>query len=480
MIDIPSMVAMENEPRARREARASSFPAWARVLDTAIVAFLVLAASVAVFGGYRTRLIGVRFSLTSAPLLLLYFAATAIVRHSLVPREPVYHRLWQWARTYVASDAFAAAWSMFVTTRLAVLVLGYLAIWTIGYPPQTPPYRLFSNEVFNLPVRWDAGWYLGIANVGYTWDETALKDWRQQNVAFFPAFPLLMRAGGRLIGERPVIAGQLISLIAFLAALVYLYRLAREVLEHHAPASAIALLAAYPFAVFFSAIYTESLFLLSAVAAFYHFHRQEHGRAGAWGLVAGLSRPNGALLSVALAVLAVQNWQRESAALGRVRGLMAAAAPGVGMLLFSAYLFALTGRPFAWMEAHRAWGRTYHGLDWFGAQRFREFVDGFYHNPAALPIDVMNGAAVLLALLLVWPIVRRFGLAYGIFVLVNLIPPLFAGGLISMGRLTSVLFPTFLWLGEAIPASRRPAWVAAFGMGQALGAMLFFTWRPFY
>lgn len=474
------MVATENDPRARRETPASSFPVWARALDAAIVAFLVLAAAVALFGGFRARLIGVRFSLTSVPPLLVYFAAIAVVRHLLVPREPVYQRVWQWARGSVRSDAFAAAWPMFITTRLAVLMVGYFAIWTIGYPPRTPPYRLFSNEVFNLPVRWDAGWYVGIASVGYKWDESALREWQQQNIAFFPAFPFLMRAGGRLIGDRPVIAGQLLSLIAFLAALVYLFRLAREALDHRAPASALALLAAYPFAVFFSAIYTESLFLLSAVAAFYHFHRGEYGLASAWGLLAGLSRPNGALLSVALAVLAVQNWKKASGAPSRIRSLAAAAAPGIGMLLFSLYLYSLTGRPFAWMEAHQAWGRTYHGLDWFAAQRFRELVDGFYHNPAALPIDVMNGAAVVLALLLVWPISRRFGPAYGIFILVNLIPPLFAGGLISMGRLTSVLFPTFLWLGEAIPASRRPAWIAAFATGQALGAILFFTWRPFF
>lgn len=473
------MVVPENEPRARRARHAGSFPAWARVLDAVIVAFLTLAAAVALFGGFRTRVIGVRFSLTSAPLLLLYFTTIALVRHLLVPREPVYQRLWQWARRYVRSDAFAAAWPMFVTTRLGVLVIGYLAVLTIGYPPRTPPYRLFSNEVLNLPVRWDAGWYLGIANVGYKLDNDSLLSWRQQNVAFFPAYPLLMRAGARLMGGRTVLAGQLLSLLAFLAALVYLFHLAREALDHRAPAAAMALLAAYPFAIFFSAIYTESLFLLSAVAAFYHVHRQEYGRASAWGFLAGLARPNGALLSVPLLVLAWQGW-RVSGGGRRLPSLAVAAAPGFGMLLFSAYLFSLTGRPFAWMEAHRAWGRTYHGLDWSVGEGYRQLVDGFYQTAAAQPIDVLNLAATVLALLLVWPIVRRFGLAYGIFVLVNLIPPLFAGGLISMGRLTSVLFPTFLWLGESIPASRRPAWIAAFGMGQALGATLFFTWRPFF
>jgi Gpi18-like mannosyltransferase len=63
------------------------------------------------------------------------------------------------------------------------------------------------------------------------------------------------------------------------------------------------LIAAYPFALFFGAIYTESLYLLGATAAFYHLRRRELWRAGAWGLLVGLTRPNGAFLSVPLALI---------------------------------------------------------------------------------------------------------------------------------------------------------------------------------
>ena len=56
-------------------------------------------------------------------------------------------------------------------------------------------------------------------------------------------------------------------------------------------------MAAYPFAVFFSAPYTEALFVLGAVAAFYHFRRAEWLQAAAWGLLVGLTRPNGCFLS---------------------------------------------------------------------------------------------------------------------------------------------------------------------------------------
>ncbi len=62
----------------------------------------------------------------------------------------------------------------------------------------------------------------------------------------------------------------------------------------------------YPFALFYSAAYTESLFLLTVVAACYHFERDELWQAGLWGLIAGLTRPNGCLLSVVLALMAIR------------------------------------------------------------------------------------------------------------------------------------------------------------------------------
>ena len=49
-----------------------------------------------------------------------------------------------------------------------------------------------------------------------------------------------------------------------------------------------------------------------------------------------------------------------------------------------------------------------------------------------------------------------------------------------MGRVTSVVFPTFLWLGAAVPLAHRTGWLVGFAMLQGLCAIAFFTWRPLY
>lgn len=78
------------------------------------------------------------------------------------------------------------------------------------------------------------------------------------------------------------------------------------------------------------------------------------------------------------------------------------------------------------------------------------------------------------------PVWRRLGPAWTVYVLVSLVPPLFAGGLLSMGRLTSTLFPLFLALGAVLPLRAVPAVAAAFGLLQGLVAALFYTWREMY
>jgi hypothetical protein len=267
---------------------------------------------------------------------------------------------------------------------------------------------------------------------------------------------------------------------------------------------------AYPFSLFFSAFYTESLFLLTMVGAFYHFRRREWLPAAAWGVLLGLTRPNGCLLSIPLAMLAIQQaWraahanaianvdvnasaqgvQAAAAARGRVaidwgeaiRGLAVAAMPGVGMLLFSAYLYSLSGRPFVWLEAHEAWGRVYQGIDTLFSYHLGIIAhEGLYQYSQGLPTDMLNGMATVGALLAVWPITRRLGPAYGLLVLLMVLPPLARGGFMSMGRVTSTLFPLFVYLGWRLRGMTRDTLVMASAGLQGFFAALFFTWRPLF
>ena len=107
-----------------------------------------------------------------------------------------------------------------------------------------------------------------------------------------------------------------ISLAAFLWALVYVARLASALIGPERASAAALLLAAYPFAFFYNAPYTESLFLLGAAGACEHFRRQEWHAAAFFGLLVGLTRPNGCFVSVPLAIMGVEQLYRYRTAKG--------------------------------------------------------------------------------------------------------------------------------------------------------------------
>jgi hypothetical protein len=65
-------------------------------------------------------------------------------------------------------------------------------------------------------------------------------------------------------------------------------------------------------------------------------------------------------------------------------------------------------------------------------------------------------------------------------ILVNMLPPLAAGGFLSAGRLSAVMFPVFLWLAARLPASHVGGWVASFMAIQAMNASFFYTWRELF
>lgn len=449
-------------------------------LDGSVLVLLVLAAAVFVFGGFRESFAGVRVSVRSADRLFVLALLLGTVRHVIRPRPSLISRLRDGAARLHASEVFNAAWPAFVATRAGVLLVGYLAVVTFGIVPGTERFRVSDSAVENLLARWDAQWYLTIAQLGYQWNGNVEQE---QNVVFFPAYPAAMRVVGPVVGDQYLLAGLLLSLAAFLLALMYLYRLARQFVSVERARAAVWLVAAYPFAVYYSAPYTESFYLLGAVATFFHVSRAEYWRAAGWGVFLALCRPNGFFIALPVAlIVARQVWVEKRISAAAVAACMA---PGVGVLAYTLFLYATFGDGLAWMKGQAAWGRVFVGIGPSVYALVFDRVDvivaeGWGYYVSSNPYDFIYSCTALFVLASLWPCARRFGLAYAVFVAINILPPLLMGGMMSIGRMTSVLFPAFLWLAAVVPERQLPALAMAFALGQGLIAALFFTWRPVF
>jgi hypothetical protein len=413
-----------------------------------------------------------------------------VLRHCLAPRPTVLTRAARAVERWWRDDASRRTWCVGFGTRAAVLLAGYLAVVSLGYTLQPFQFRLSHNEVWNLPGRFDAGWYLGLARRGYHWRPELAA--RQQNVAFFPAFPVLMRVAGDLLtlparvlrapelfgngDTRMVWGGVVVSVLAFSIALTKLRRHVRQTGDADIASRTVLLVATYPFAVFYSAPYSEGVFLLATVVAMSAWTRDDLRTASAGGLLAGLTRPNGWALSIALLVGALSD-SRPFSARSPARWL-AALSPALGTAAFSVYIGWLTGDPFAWARAQQGWGREPNLLG-FIRTRADRLGAGLIAYVRSDPVDLVSVVAALGFIILAGVLVRRRDWIGAAFVAVYLLPAL-AIDLPAIGRMTAVLFPAFIALASIL--TRRQAHIVAglFGIGQVWLAARFFTWRtPF-
>jgi hypothetical protein len=332
-------------------------------------------------------------------------------------------------------------------------------------PPLAPGWHMLVTSL----QRQDAQWFLRLATSGYGPGD--------HSAAFFPGFPVSVRLVDLVPGIGPLGAGVLVANVAALAALLLLHALTRFELGAEAARRAVLFAALFPTAFFLYAPYSESLFLLASVAAFWFARRDRWAWAALAGAVAAATRSVGVLLVFALAVEALAQYRRGRPLLPR---LAAAAAVAVGPLIYVAWWQWRYADAWAPLDAQRAWR-----------------PDGVHQ-----PIEVIVGAVQfawryqtwwLLDLLVVAIAVagiaiaaRRIPLAYTVYAAASLVLPMLlplaSRPLLSMPRFAAVLFPAS-WGWALAAGSRRPpetAILVAFTGGFAVLAFLFINWQPVF
>jgi Gpi18-like mannosyltransferase len=196
--------------------------------------------------------------------------------------------------------------------------------------------------------RWDGAWYVSLARNGYP-GRAAFAD-APAAAAFFPLYPLGIRALAAATPLTPMAAAVGLTLGLGAVASVLVWRLARAVGADAAAADRMtALVCFFPGAVVLSMAYAEGLLLAGAAGSLLALVRRRWVVAGVVAGITTASRPNGAALVVACgwaAAMAVRD-RREW------KALVAPALAAGGVLVFFAWLWRRTGEVDAWFVAQR-------------------------------------------------------------------------------------------------------------------------------
>lgn len=387
---------------------------------------------------------------------------------------------WKWSRfralriphsaLRILQSDWLAATLIFLTTRLIALAGAYSGVTSLI---AAEPARN-KGWLAELALNWDAAWYAGIALNHYTYEPGGLG---ATNVAFAPLYPFLARSLSGLLqwltfgwdfGNAQygsvIAAGLTISNVSFFLALFLLVRLLSPRLGRWGAITVAFALAALPEAFFFSALYTEGLFLFLVLSA---FTIARSGWQLKWlcaslvGMLASLDRFAGLLL---LPVLLVEYLSQSGWKWRKIRSdIFWTALVPLGTGVYMAFLWLRFGNPLILNEAMlKGWnhrGSFFLVTYWESLSQLWQSLTVTYPPGQDPVLYYGQGSRLYLILDLAMPLLLLIGAFIArkkllasewTWLLLGIIYPLSTNITFSLARYVLPLWPGLIWLGAGV------------------------------
>lgn len=322
---------------------------------------------------------------------------------------------------------------------LVVNIFGWLVVNRFNLKPdtaytwieQSDDSRIKNTNLVNLHAQWDSFWYQDIATNGYHLNESNTLS----NIVFFPVYPALIYLFSAVLGLEVVLAGWVISIASLIGAVFVFYKLVKEFHPELDPETPIFYLLIFPTAFFLNAVYTESLFLMLSLLTFYYAFKGKFWQAGAFGLLASLTRVTGVLLFLPVAYeyfrqTPYKEWIK-------IKALSLLLIP-LGTFVFFGYHYVKFGDFFLFLKVESAWGRAFV----FNKEHFSALT-----NSARANLIIDFGFGVFAAAMSIIVFKKRW-IAYGLYVIATIVVAISSGSLMSIGRYILVLFPIYIMLAN--------------------------------
>ncbi|WP_232323663.1 hypothetical protein [Catenuloplanes japonicus] len=357
-----------------------------------------------------------------------------------------------------APEAVASGpWHTRLLRAFGPAVLAYLVLRLFSLAVLVVFAKMAGQPVTALLTDFDAKWYAGIATGGY---DTAIPIGADgaadpTNLAFFPLFPALIVAVDLVLPGGAAIAGVVVSWLAGLVAAAGLAAVGTHLRDRRTGVLLAALWAVLPHALVQSMGYSETLFTALAAWSLWALLRRHWLTAALLCALAGLTRPTGGALAVAvgLAALVAVIGNRGRFTGGGWRPWLAGALSPLGLLAYIAWVGVRLGSPDGYFRVQdEAWGMAFDG----GVFTLRT-TKAVLTEPSPLTLYMNIAVLALGVLLLFLAITERLPWPLLVFAAVVLALALGGEGYFhSKARLLMPAFPLLIPVAFALARARLP------------------------
>lgn len=282
-----------------------------------------------------------------------------------------------------------------------LLVLGAALVATLSTrDPGAGPWPAIPgphSAVLRTLARWDAAWYIDMAQHGY--HHVSIPPGGDASYAFFPLYPWLVGATSWLTHGSPLVVALLLATVFGAVGALLIWYLTRSLFDETIAYRAATLFCFFPGSFVLSMAYTEALTIAAAAGALLALIRRRWVLAGVLGAAAAMTRPTTAVLVLAAGWCAVQAWRRGEG----LRPFVAPALTASGTVLVIVYQWVLSGHLFEWLRVEQRTWLDHSGFTFQVVDRFWNFAR---HGPLNFGIGGMNDlvwtAGVIVAAVGVW------------------------------------------------------------------------------
>jgi hypothetical protein len=312
--------------------------------------------------------------------------------------------------------------------------------------------------ISDVLASWDGIWYLRIVRQGYPRhvQEHVTYFVADARAAFFPAYPLLVRALDKALPGGDTLAALFANFVLGAIAIFLLGVIAKRLYGEQVAAKAMVLGAMFPGSFVLSFAYTEALLLVFAMGCLWCLMTKRWVAAGLLAALGTATRPNGLALVLACAVAAFLAIRKDRA----WRSLAAPLLAPAGFIAFQLWLGHHTGEAGVWFRVQsEAWGE---GAS-YGLTAIRKTVEAF-SSPLTSSTNVITAASVMTMLLMIYfTWVRRLPLpmlAYSAGILALMLIP---NTVTARPRFLYTAFPLFISAAAFLHSDRRDWWPYVIG-----------------
>lgn len=318
--------------------------------------------------------------------------------------------------------------------------------------------------IFSI-MRGDSWWFKNIVEHGYM--HTVLTNdpirMNQANWAFFPFFPLMVKAV-TIFGFSTESASVIVNQVELFASLYFSYQLTLTYLPKQTAMFVPLAIAVSPANIWFLAAYSDMTYLLLTILAFYSLRLRSYWWFAIIGCLLSLTRFVGFLIILPLLIHYYRNkmWSRRDL----INLALQAFIILCGLLSFMFLLYEVMGDPIAFYHIQSAWGHL--GTSWFSD-----------------PIGSIRGTwgsgvghdRIFVVLLPIWLIVLIWNKYYeeAAFAFMSMLAPIAAGSLWSYSRYAMGLYPLYF----AIALIARKNYIAGLAIlliATFISASYYTTW----